>query len=134
MTARCEAITRWLHAHEGEVIAFLEALVNQDSGTCDRVAVNRVADHLAGAYAELGCSVLINSDEEIGSPTSRQMFLEVAHRHQAAMVPEPARPNGECVIGRKGVGHFHLEVASLRQSAALLALFMETWYDGFQPQ
>ena len=23
---------------------------------------------------------------------------------------EPARPNGECVIGRKGVGHFRLEV------------------------
>ncbi len=206
MTARCEAITRWLHAHEGEAIAFLEALVNQDSGTYDRVAVNRVADHLAGAYAELGfsverfpqiefgdhllasrpgaapapsllcighmdtvfpagtaaarpfrvegeratgpgvvdmkgglttllfalralaatesqafrklgCSVLINSDEEIGSPTSRQMFLDLAHRHQAAMVLEPARPNGECVIGRKGVGHFHLEVSG-RQAHA----------------
>jgi acetylornithine deacetylase/succinyl-diaminopimelate desuccinylase-like protein len=28
----------------------------------------------------------------------------------------------------------YLEVASLRQRAALLALFMETWYEGFQPQ
>jgi glutamate carboxypeptidase len=206
MTARCEAITRWLQAHEGEAIAFLEALVNQDSGTYDRAAVNRVADQLAGAYAELGfsvdrfpqiefgdhllasrpgaapatsllcighmdtvfplgtaaarpfqvegdratgpgvvdmkgglttllfalralaatesqafrklsCSVLINSDEEIGSPTSRQMFLDLAHRHQAAIVLEPARPNGECVIGRKGVGQFHLEVSG-RQAHA----------------
>ncbi|RPI09858.1 MAG: M20/M25/M40 family metallo-hydrolase, partial [Zetaproteobacteria bacterium] len=30
--------------------------------------------------------------------------------HRAAIVLEPARPNGECVIGRKGVGHFRLEV------------------------
>jgi glutamate carboxypeptidase len=206
MTTRCEAITRWLQAHEGEAIAFLEALVNQDSGTYDRLAVNRVADQLAGAYVDLGfsvdrfpqiefgdhllasrpgaapatsllcighmdtvfpagtaaarpfrvegdratgpgvldmkgglttllfalralaatesqafrklrCSVLINSDEEIGSPTSRQMFLDLAHRHQAAIVLEPARPNGECVIGRKGVGQFHLEVSG-RQAHA----------------
>ena len=61
-------------------------------------------------YQRLGCSILINSDEEIGSPTSRQLFVDLAARHQAAIVLEPARPNGECVVGRKGVGHFRLEV------------------------
>jgi glutamate carboxypeptidase len=62
------------------------------------------------AFKRLGCSVLVNADEEIGSPTSRQLFLDQAARHQAAVVLEPGRPNGECVIGRKGVGHFRVEV------------------------
>lgn len=199
MTSRCDAITGWLRAHEQETIGFLEAIVNLDSGTYDRAAVNRVGDLLANAFAdlgfgvrrfpqvafgdhllaarpgkttgggplcighmdtvfpegtatsrpfrveagratgpgvldmkgglvvllsalqalaatdspaleELGCSVLVNSDEEIGSPTSRQLFMEQAARHRAALVLEPARPNGECVVGRKGVGHFRIEV------------------------
>jgi len=199
MTWRRDAILGWLKTHEGEAIAFLEALVNQDSGTYDREAVNRVGEVLARAYADLGFSVeripqtefgdhilarrvgtasgksllcighmdtvfpagtaasrpfrieagratgpgvvdmkggltvllfafkalaaidsplyqrlgfsiLINSDEEIGSPTSRQLFVDLATCHQAAIVLEPARPNGECVVGRKGAGHFRLEV------------------------
>jgi glutamate carboxypeptidase len=199
MTSRAEAMLRWLGEHEAESIALLGGLVNQDSGTYDRTAVNRVGDTLARAFADLGfsvkripqtefgdhilasrpgtdagksllcighmdtvfpagtaaarpfriaagratgpgvvdikggltvlvcalralaatdspvvgklgCSILINSDEEIGSPTSRQTFVDLAGRHQAAIVLEPARPNGECVIGRKGVGHFRLEV------------------------
>ena len=199
MTARGDAILEWLGEHAHEAFEFLEALVNLDSGTYDRVAVNRVGEILAGSLADLGfavervphkdfgdhlvarrpgedggksllcvghmdtvfpagtaasrpfriegdratgpgvvdmkggltvltfalralagtdsrplrrlgCSVVINSDEEIGSPTSRQIFVDLAARHQAAVVLEPARPNGECVIGRKGVGHFRLEV------------------------
>ena len=206
MTSRCDAIMGWLQAREGEAIGFLETLVNLDSGTYDRAAVNRVGDVLAGAFADLGftiervvqteygdhllatrpgtepergllcighmdtvfpagtaasrpfridgeratgpgvvdmkggltvllfalralaatdsqafrrlrCSIVINSDEEIGSPTSRRLFMDQAARHQAAVVLEPARPNGECVIGRKGVGHFRMEVSG-RQAHA----------------
>lgn len=62
------------------------------------------------AWKQLGLTALINTDEEIGSPTSRGLFEALAGRHQAAIVLEPARPNGECVIGRKGVGRFRLEV------------------------
>ena len=57
MTSRRDAILGWLEAHAGEAIAFLEALVNQDSGTYDREAVNRVGEMLARAYADLGFSV-----------------------------------------------------------------------------
>ena len=199
MTARPQAITRWLEVHEQEAIRFLEALVNQDSGTYDRAGVNQVGDILARAYEDLGFSVgriqqaefgdhllashgtqtegksllcvghmdtvypagtaaarpfriegrratgpgvldmkggltvllfafhaladtdspafrgtrfsvLVNSDEEVGSPSSRQVITDLAQRHDAAIVLEPARPGGECVIGRKGVGHFRLEV------------------------
>jgi len=61
-------------------------------------AVRALAATDSDALRRLSLTILINSDEEIGSPTSRQLVLE------------PARPNGECVIGRKGVGHFRLEV------------------------
>jgi glutamate carboxypeptidase len=73
-------------------------------------ALRALAATDSAVFRRLGCSILINSDEEIGSPTSRQSFLDLAARHHAAIVLEPARPNGECVIGRKGVGHFRLEV------------------------
>ncbi len=62
-------------------------------------------------------TLLFNSDEEIGSPSSRPLFTEEVARHDAAIVLEPARPNGACVIGRKGVGHFRLETVG-RQAHA----------------
>ena len=61
------------------------------------------------AWRGTSLTLLFNSDEEIGSPSSRPLFAEEAARHDAAIVLEPARPNGACVIGRKGVGHFRLE-------------------------
>ncbi len=61
------------------------------------------------AWRGTSFTLLFNSDEEIGSPSSRPLFAAEASRHDAAIVLEPARPNGACVIGRKGVGHFHLE-------------------------
>jgi glutamate carboxypeptidase len=44
----------WLVDREAEAIRFLEALVNQDSGTYDREDVNALADLLAGPLRELG--------------------------------------------------------------------------------
>lgn len=199
MPPQTQGIMQWLQGREREMLAFLEALVNQDSGTHDRADVNRVGDMLAEAYAGLGFSVerirqadygdhvvashrgtgrtkrllgighmdtvypagtagsrpftiqgnratgpgvldmkggltvllfalralaetgsaafrgmdlcvLLNSDEEVGSPSSRRTISDLALRHEAAIVMEPARPDGECVIARKGVGHFRMEV------------------------
>jgi glutamate carboxypeptidase len=44
----------WLSGREAEAIRFLEALVNQDSGTYDREDVNALADMLAGPLRDLG--------------------------------------------------------------------------------
>ena len=44
----------WLDGREAEAIRFLEALVNQDSGTYDREDVNALADMLAGPLRDLG--------------------------------------------------------------------------------
>ena len=47
-------VVEWLNDKEPEAIRFLEALVNQDSGTYDALDVNRMGDLMAGALDELG--------------------------------------------------------------------------------
>ena len=54
--------------------------------------------------------VVINSDEEPGSPSSRGRWPELARGAAAALVFEPGRPGGTLVLRRKGVGIFHLRV------------------------
>ncbi len=60
------------------------------------------ADHL-------GWDVLINSDEEIGSPASAAWLAGIAKNYQAALVYEPAvNTNGDFAKNRKGSGKFTL--------------------------
>lgn len=73
-------------------------------------ALHALAETESPAFRGTRLSILLNSDEEVGSPSSRQVISDLASRHDAAIVLEPARPGGECVIGRKGVGHFRAEV------------------------
>ena len=54
---------------------------------------------------------LINSDEEVGSLTSRALIESEARRSGAALVLEPAQPpNAALKTSRKGVGRFYLRV------------------------
>ena len=54
--------------------------------------------------------LLITSDEEIGSPTSRALIEETARSSEYALVLEPPLPDGSLKTARKGVGHFVLEI------------------------
>jgi glutamate carboxypeptidase len=58
---------------------------------------------LAGKIA---WEVLLNADEEIGSPGSVAALTEVAGRHQLGLVFEPAHADGTMVGERKGSGNF----------------------------
>lgn len=53
---------------------------------------------------------LFTSDEEIGSPTSRDLIEQHGRRAAAVLVTEPARDGGRCVTARKGVGRFEVEI------------------------
>jgi glutamate carboxypeptidase len=53
---------------------------------------------------------LITSDEEMGSPTSRDRIEAEARRAHHVLVTEPARSGGKIVIARKGVGQFRIGV------------------------
>ncbi len=54
--------------------------------------------------------LLLNSDEEVGSPTSRSLIEEIAADKKFALVMEPARKDGSLVSSRRGKGNFTLHV------------------------
>lgn len=59
-----------------------------------------------GDRPPLGITHLFNSDEEIGSPTSRKLIEAEGRKAKYVLVTEPARDGGKVVTGRKGVGRF----------------------------
>ncbi len=61
------------------------------------------ASPFAGA---LGYEIVINSDEEVGSPGSAPLLAEAAGRCQLGLTYEPALPDGTLAGGRKGSGNF----------------------------
>jgi glutamate carboxypeptidase len=63
-----------------------------------------------GGRPPLGITQLYTSDEEIGSPTSRQLIETVGHNAKYVLVTEPARDGGKIVTGRKGVARFEIYV------------------------
>jgi glutamate carboxypeptidase len=52
----------------------------------------------------------INSEEEVGSPASQQLYKSAAQLADAALVLEAARASGDIVSARKGGGVYHLKV------------------------
>jgi glutamate carboxypeptidase len=55
---------------------------------------------------KLGWDVLINPDEEIGSPGSQSLIRQIAPHCQFGLLFEPALPDGTLISWRKGVGNF----------------------------
>jgi glutamate carboxypeptidase len=62
----------------------------------------------AGIETPLPVSVLYTSDEEIGSPGTRDLIMEQAGRHHYVLVPEPGRPGNGVVTGRYAIARFNL--------------------------
>jgi glutamate carboxypeptidase len=56
--------------------------------------------------ARLPITFLFTPDEEVGSPSSRELIEREARRARYALVTEPARDGGKVVTSRKGVGRF----------------------------
>ncbi len=64
--------------------------------------------------------VVINADEEIGSPDSRRHVERLAPEAARVMVMEPAfGPRGHLKTGRKGVGSFTLTIKGVASHAGL---------------
>jgi glutamate carboxypeptidase len=56
--------------------------------------------------ARFGYQVLINSDEEVGSPSSATLIAQLAKGKVAALTYEPALPDGTLAGARAGSGNF----------------------------
>jgi len=68
--------------------------------------------HAVGAILEAGghpsITFVANPDEEIGSPFSSGFIRELAPHHDAVLVLECARANGDIVSARKGIADYHV--------------------------
>ncbi|NOG69242.1 M20/M25/M40 family metallo-hydrolase [Roseicella sp. DB1501] len=62
----------------------------------------------AGIATRRPVTVLLTSDEEVGSPSTRDLIEAEAARHAVVLVPEPARPDGGVVTGRYAIARFNL--------------------------
>ncbi|MEM7021060.1 MAG: M20/M25/M40 family metallo-hydrolase [Pseudomonadota bacterium] len=61
-----------------------------------------------GIETPLPITMLFTSDEEIGSPSTRELIEAEAARHRFVLVPEPAQPDGGVVSGRYAIARFNL--------------------------
>ncbi len=64
----------------------------------------------SGVRTKRPITLLLTPDEEVGSPTSRDLIEAEARGAECVLILEPAGPKGVCVTARKGVGRFTLEV------------------------
>lgn len=85
-------------------------------GTQDMKSGLVIARHALAALGDLGrplarpVTAVITADEEIGSPTSRDLIRELGGDSACALVFEAARSDGALKVERKGVGLWTLQV------------------------
>ncbi|HWK67608.1 MAG TPA: M20/M25/M40 family metallo-hydrolase [Rhizobiaceae bacterium] len=73
----------------------------------------------AAVDTPLPITVLFTSDEEVGSPSTRQIIEAEAARHKYVLVPEPGRRNGGVVTGRYAIARFALSTHGRPSHAGL---------------
>jgi glutamate carboxypeptidase len=63
----------------------------------------------ASITTPLPITVLFTPDEEVGTPSTRDIIEAEAARNKYVLVPEPGRPNNGVVTGRYAIARFNLE-------------------------
>jgi glutamate carboxypeptidase len=80
-------------------------VADMKGGISVMLAALSVAESSAG-FNRVGYQVLINSDEEVGSPSSAPLIAKLAQSKLAALTYEPALPDGTLAGARAGSGNF----------------------------
>jgi len=62
----------------------------------------------ANIQTALPITILFTSDEEVGSPSTRDLIEAEASRHTAILVPEPGGPGHEVTTGRYAIARFRI--------------------------
>jgi glutamate carboxypeptidase len=84
-------------------------------GICDMKGGNFLAIEAirqlqrAGIATGLPVTVLLTPDEEVGTPSTRDVIEAEAARHRYVLIPEPGRADGGVVTGRYAIARFRLE-------------------------
>lgn len=88
--------------------AYGPAIYDMKGGTVIALAALKAVIDTHGKPA-LPITIIINPDEEIGSPTSRGIIESEARAHKYVLIPEPAKgPRGEVTTGRHAFQRFFL--------------------------
>lgn len=62
----------------------------------------------AGLQTPLPVTILFTPDEEVGTPSTRELIEAEAARNKFVLVPEPCLPGGAAAIGRYAIARFNL--------------------------
>jgi glutamate carboxypeptidase len=85
-------------------------VADMKGGIAVMLAALKAIEH-SGIADRLGYEVVINSDEEVGSPASAALLEQAAHGKHAALTYEPAAlPDGTLAGARPGSGNFAIVV------------------------
>ncbi|WP_432807377.1 M20/M25/M40 family metallo-hydrolase [Rhodoligotrophos ferricapiens] len=71
----------------------------------------------AGFETPLPVTVLLTSDEEVGSPSTRELIEQEARQHAFVLVPEPGMPDGGVVSGRYAIARYNLSAVGMPSHA-----------------
>lgn len=82
-------------------------VADMKGGIAVMLAALNAAEH-SGSLARTGYQILINSDEEVGSPSSAKLITQLAQNKLAALTYEPALPDGTLAGARGGSGNFSI--------------------------
>lgn len=64
---------------------------------------------LAGIETPLPVTVLFTPDEEVGTPSTRELIEMEARKNKYVLVPEPAHRDGSAVTGRFAIARFNVK-------------------------
>jgi glutamate carboxypeptidase len=102
----------------GKTVATGPGVLDMKSG----VLIGMYSLHLliqAQEAAYQSATFICNSDEEIGSPSSRPLIQELARQADAVLVFEPGRAEETVVSSRRGCGQYRVEVHGLSAHAGV---------------
>lgn len=73
----------------------------------------------ASIETPLPITVLFTPDEEIGTPSARELIEATAQQNRYVLVPEPATPDGGVVWGRYAIARYNLETIGVPTHAGI---------------
>ena len=107
-----------INQHNGMRIATGPGVLDMKSGVLiGMYALRLLIESQEAHYSNV--TFICNSDEEIGSPSSRPLIQELAQQADAVLVLEPGRAAETIVSSRKGCGQYRVEVQGVSAHAGV---------------
>jgi glutamate carboxypeptidase len=107
-----------INQHNATRIATGPGVLDMKSGVLIGLyALRLLIENQQAHYSKV--TFICNSDEEIGSPSSRRLIQELAQQADAVLVLEPGRALETIVSSRKGCGQYRVEVHGVSAHAGV---------------